>query len=210
MIFLKQLELGPMENFIYLIGCSETKECAVVDPAWQVDTLLREAKNSGYRITKALISHHHFDHTNGLEELLSATDIPVYIHKKDASQLKGMKGNLVACEGADVVSIGHIKISCLHTPGHTRGSQCFLAENRLISGDTLFVNNCGRVDLPDSSPEDLFHSLSKLAALPEETLLYPGHNYGAQPSSSIAEEKTKNPYLVAARQNLSDFLRFVA
>src|SRR6185503_343522 len=161
-LYLKQMEIGPMENFVYLVGSTDTREVFVVDPAWQVDTVLRVAKEEDLKIVGALISHYHFDHTNGIEELLSAVDVPVYVNKKDLPYIDAGKSDLKAAEPGMKVKAGDVEIEMVHTPGHTPGSQCFHARGHLISGDTLFINACGRTDLPGGDAKELYRSLSKL------------------------------------------------
>jgi len=200
------MEIGPMQNFVYFVGDQDTREVLVVDPAWDVDAILKKAADEGYKIKGALITHTHFDHVNGLEDLLKKTDGAVYINKNEAEFLKGMKGNIKKIEGGDKLKIGQAEITFLHTPGHTPGSQCFLVEQNLISGDTLFINACGRCDLPGGDPEEMYRSLTQLASLDESTILYPGHNYAEEPTSTIGNEKRFNPYLQTT--NLNDFLKY--
>lgn len=199
------MEVGPMQNFVYFVGDPKTREVFVVDPAWQVDTILKEATKEGLKVKGALITHAHFDHVNGLEELLNATDGVAYIHKSEAPYLKGMGGNLKKVEGGDKIEVGDVEITLLHTPGHTPGSQCFLVNNRLISGDTLFINACGRCDLPGGNAEEMYRSLRMLSELDGKTILYPGHNYSDDATTStIEQEKKFNPYMQAG--NLQNFL----
>ncbi|MBI4372214.1 MAG: MBL fold metallo-hydrolase [Candidatus Omnitrophica bacterium] len=205
-LYLKQMEIGPMQNFVYLVGDTATHEALMVDPAWDVDSILAVAQQEGYRVKGALITHTHFDHVNGLEQLLEKTDGTVYIHRNEAEFLKGMKGNIQKMEGGDKVKIGGIEINFLHTPGHTPGSQCFLVDRNLISGDTLFINACGRCDLPGGNAEQMYESLNRLANLDESIMLYPGHHYADEPTSTIANEKKFNPYLQTT--NLNDFLKY--
>ncbi|OGT21640.1 MAG: hypothetical protein A3C55_06170 [Gammaproteobacteria bacterium RIFCSPHIGHO2_02_FULL_42_13] len=205
-LYLKQMEVGPMQNFVYLIGDKAKREALVVDPAWDVKAVLRAADEEGFQVKGALITHTHFDHVNGLEELLSQTDGTVYIHKNEAQYLKGMKGNIKKIEGGEKIKIGDVEINFLHTPGHTPGSQCFLIGNNLVSGDTLFINACGRCDLPGGNAEEMYQSLTRLAGLDENTILYPGHNYADEPTSTIKNEKRFNPYMQLT--NLSDFLTY--
>jgi glyoxylase-like metal-dependent hydrolase (beta-lactamase superfamily II) len=157
--FLKQLEVGPMENFVYLLGDPETREAMVVDPAWQVDTILKTADQEGYKITGALISHHHYDHTNGIEDLLNATDAKIYVNKHDAEFIKVGRPNLVKTDHGQQISIGNLQVQLIHTPGHTPGSQCFHVQNHLVSGDTLFIKGCGR-----QSGTDVLHPHPKAHA----------------------------------------------
>lgn len=194
-----------MQNFVYFVGDPKTREVFVVDPAWQVDTILKEAKKEDLKVKGALITHAHFDHVNGLEELLNATDGIAYIHKSEAPYLKGVAGNLKKAEGGDKIEVGDVEITLLHTPGHTPGSQCFLVQNRLISGDTLFINACGRCDLPGGNAEEMYRSLKRLSELEGSTILFPGHNYSEEATSStIEQEKKFNPYMQAG--NLQNFL----
>jgi len=216
-IYLKQLEIGPMQNFVYLIGDKESREAAVVDAAWDIDAILKAAQADDMKITKAFVTHFHPDHIGGdmlgfpiegLSELLEKHPVKIYVQKSEAPFLKNLLGlsdsDMVQISGGDKTSLGNIDVQFLHTPGHTPGSQCFLVENRLISGDTLFINGCGRVDLPGSDPEEMYYSLTtKLQKLPDDTLLLPGHNYGGK-TSTMGKEKKHNPYL--RFQRLEDFL----
>ena len=195
-----------MQNFIYLVGDRNAREALVVDPAWDVKTVLSTAEREGFQVMGALITHTHFDHVNGLEDLLEKTDGTVYIHKEEAGLLKGMKGNIKKMEGGERIKVGQVEINFLHTPGHTPGSQCFLVGENLISGDTLFVNACGRCDLAGGDPVKMYESLNRLAGLDDGTILYPGHNYAEEATSTIGREKKENPYL--QRMNLEAFLKF--
>ena len=208
-IYLKQLELGPMQNFVYLIGDPESREAAVVDPGWEVPRILEAAAQDGYRLTKAFVTHHHFDHVMGLAELLQAADIPVHVHRDDASFLQGVaRSSLKPVGGGDTIPVGRVPVSLLHTPGHTPGSQCLLVNGRLLSGDTLFIRACGRCDLPGGNPALLYDSLvNTLKALDEATILYPGHHYADTPTSTIGAEKRTNPFLQIP--TLQEFLRVV-
>lgn len=206
-LYLKQMELGPMENFVYLVGSRDTREVFVVDPAWQVDTLLRVAKEEGLKITGALISHYHFDHTNGIQELLESLDVPVYVNKKDLPYVDAQKDALKGVEAGHKVKAGRVEIEMVHTPGHTPGSQCFHVRGHLISGDTLFIGACGRTDLPGGSAKDLYASLTQtLMKMDDATVLCPGHNYADKPLTTMGDEKKRNPYLMC--DSLENFLKF--
>jgi hydroxyacylglutathione hydrolase len=205
-IYLKQMELGPMANYVYLVGDPNTREVAVVDPAWEVDRIVEMAQENDLNITTILITHSHFDHINGVEDLLNRTKAKVYINKAEAEFMKAVWPDLVRVDSGDTVRVGDVDITFIHTPGHTPGSQCFLVRNHLISGDTLFIGACGRCDLPGSDPEAMYYSLTHtLAQLDDRTVVFPGHNYAPQPYSTIGDEKRFNPYLQF--QSLQDFLR---
>ena len=206
-LYLKQMELGPMENFVYLVGSKDTREVFVVDPAWQVDTVLRVAKEEDLKIIGALISHYHFDHTNGIEELLGALNVPVYVNKNDVPYLPVSADMVKAVDAGAKVKAGNVEIEMVHTPGHTPGSQCFHVRDHLISGDTLFINACGRTDLPGGDAKQLYHSLTKtLMKMDDSTILCPGHNYAERPTTTMGDQKKHNPYLMC--DSLENFLRF--
>lgn len=203
-LYIRQIEAGPMENFIYLIGDENKKECVMVDPAWEVDRVLKIAAADGMTVTGGLATHYHYDHTNGIEDLLARIKGKVYIHKADVPYLKDVKSELVQVDSGAKLKIGDVEITFIHTPGHTPGSQCFLVQNRLVSGDTLFINACGRCDLPGGNAEQMYESLQRLARLDDSTILLPGHNYEAVPTSTIGREKKYNPYYQAG--SVRDFL----
>jgi glyoxylase-like metal-dependent hydrolase (beta-lactamase superfamily II) len=217
-IFFKQLELGPMQNFVYFIGDPETRSLAVVDPAWDPEAILEVARRHDLEITHLLVTHFHPDHLGGHMMGMSvrgATDLlaagvkaKVYIHKEEGPYVGRVtelsSSDLKTVEGGDEVRVGNVPVRFLHTPGHTPGSQCFLVGNALVSGDTLFIGSCGRVDLPGSDPKKMYESLQHLGDLPETTELYPGHNYSSEKVSTIGEQKRRNPFL--RFRNVQDFL----
>jgi glyoxylase-like metal-dependent hydrolase (beta-lactamase superfamily II) len=200
---------GQMANFMYLIGDPETRRTFVVDPAWDVESLLRVAAQDGYEIAGALITHYHPDHVGGdlfgvhiegVRRLLEQVSVPLYVNKHEAAGLKIItgvsEGDLRKMDDGDTLELGSLELRFLHTPGHTPGSQCFLVGERLVAGDTLFVQGCGRVDLPGGDPDEMYFTLTqKLAKLPAATVLYPGHHYGPTETSTIGEELRRNVYL---------------
>lgn len=205
-VHLRQLELGPMQNFIYLIGDPATREAAVIDPGWEIPTLLRTLEQDGYRLTAAFVTHHHFDHVMGLGALLQAADVPVHVHRADAPHLAAVRAALKPVAGGETIHVGRIPVQLIHTPGHTPGSQCLLVDGRLFSGDTLFVRACGRCDLPGGDPRQMFASFdTMLKRLDDHTTLYPGHHYAPQPTSTLGAEKRENPFFAA--QTEAEFLR---
>jgi len=195
-LVIHQFEMGPLNNFLYLLGDPATREMAVVDPAWDVGFLCRQAERLKYRITKVFLTHAHPDHVNGLARLLAMHPVPVYISKHEAPFLtSGLQGCTGIEDGAQL-KLGDITFDVLHTPGHTPGCQCFLADGKLITGDTLFIDGCGRCDLPGSDPRAMYRSLHDvLMKLPDETVIYPGHNYGPTPTDTMGNQKQTNPYL---------------
>lgn len=207
-MYLKQLELGPMQNFVYLIGDPETREAAVVDAGWDVPAILDTLQRDGYRLTRAFVTHHHFDHVMGLADLVKATRIPVHVHQADAPMLPLPPAALEPTRDGQVIPVGRVPVAIIHTPGHTPGSQCLLAEGHLFSGDTLFIGACGRWDLPGGDPRQLHDSLAnKLRALPDDTILCPGHNYADVPTTRLGEEKHANPFLRV--ETADEFLRLI-
>lgn len=206
MIYVRQLKLGPMENFVYLVGAPDSPETAIVDPAWDVAEAARAAAQDGRKLTHALVSHHHFDHVNGLPDVLALGGIRVFAHAADVPKLAPeLQREVVPVKAGDAIDVGPLRVQAFHTPGHTPGSTCWHAGNSLFAGDTVFVNACGRCDLAGGDPEQMFESLRRVAALPPEVALYPGHDYGDVPVSSIAREKERNPYF-AKLSNLEDFV----
>ncbi len=212
-LYVRQMELGPMQNFVYLVGDREAGECVVVDAAWEIDTIVRAAEADGMRITGALVTHAHPDHVGGdlfdmdipgVEDLIERVPARVYVHKAEREFLRGFGSDLVPVEAGTELAVGRLVLTFIHTPGHTPGSQCFYVDGRLISGDTLFIGACGRTDLPGGDATEMHRSLTqRLAKLPDETILLPGHNYGG-PASTIGDEKRQNPFM---RVGLGDFLR---
>jgi len=217
-LYLRQAQIGPMANFVYLIGDTHTHKAAVVDPAWDVDAILEFARKEGYEIDKILITHYHPDHlggsmmgtsVQGAADLIGKIEAKVYVNKAEAEGTKRVAGlsdsDLVAVEAGDVFKVGEIPVKFLHTPGHTPGSQCFLVEGNLISGDTLFVGSCGRVDLPGSDPKAMYYSLNHtLTNLDDATVVYPGHAYSSDSSTTIGNQKRHNMYM--RFPTLDDFL----
>ena len=225
-LYFEQIPVGQMANFAYLVGSRSMREAVLVDPAWSVDALLDRAETDGMKVVGALATHYHQDHVGGeifgmsiegLDRLLSRNPVPIHVNREEADGLRKVTGvsesDLVRREAGDVLELGETRVRFLHTPGHTPGSQCFLVEEadhpgQLVSGDTLFLNSCGRVDLPGSNVEDMYRSLHEvLKVLPDETLLYPGHLYAPEPSSTMGEQKRTNPYLRVA--GLEQFLLFM-
>ena len=212
---------GQMANFMYLLGDPESRQAVIVDPAWDVGSLLKIAREDDYTISGALISHYHPDHVggdlwgvqvDGVARLLEEESVPLYVNKHEAAGLKVVTGvsdnDLKLVDDGDTLEIGDLSVRFLHTPGHTPGSQCFLIDDRLVAGDTLFVRGCGRVDLPGGDADQMYYSLTqKLAKLPPQTVLYPGHHYGPTETSTIGAELEQNVYMKVG--SLADWRRLM-
>lgn len=194
-----------MRNFAYLIGDHDTRDCVIVDPAYAAGDLVDTLEADGMRLSGVLVTHHHPDHIGGsmmgfelkgLAELLERDSVPVHVntHEKDwVSRVTGIPlSDLTGHEHDDKVSVGDIEIELLHTPGHTPGSQCFLLDGRLVAGDTLFLDGCGRTDFPGGNVDDMFRSLQQLAGLSGDPTVFPGHWYSAPRSAPLAEVKRSN------------------
>ncbi len=194
-----------MANYIYFIGNANTKEIVVVDPAWDVNAIRKRAETQGYTITGALITHGHPDHTNGISELLKTHDIPVYVSENEAYFYKPVGENIRGVDNNFSLELGEVKIGFMHTPGHTPGSQCFHVHGNLVAGDTLFLDGCGRCDLPGGDAEIMYDTLyHKLMKLPASTIIYPGHNYHHLHCDSLEQQSKTNPYLTCS--SLHEFL----
>lgn len=198
-----------MANFIYLIGDRNTRECVVVDPAWDIDSLLAIVESEGMKLTGALVTHYHPDHVGGhifgmdilgLPQLMEKNPVPIYVNKHEADGLRKVTGvslsDMTQVESDDRMKVGAVELSFMHTPGHTPGSQCFRVGEYLVAGDTLFLQGCGRVDLPGGDSEEMYHTLTRrLSKIPNDTILYPGHNYGGSGSAPMGEVRETNSYL---------------
>ncbi len=195
-----------MRNFAYLIGDRDTGEAVVVDPAYAPLDFVDIAAEDGMTITGILGTHYHADHVggsmmgyalSGVVELLEKVDVPVHLQAPEVeyvTKTTGLNaGQMVAHGSGDIVTVGSVDIELIHTPGHTPGSQCFLVADRLVSGDTLFLDGCGRTDLPGGDPEQLYYSLTdRLAKVPDTATLYPGHLYSPEPSKSMGATRSMN------------------
>ncbi|MDQ2754355.1 MAG: MBL fold metallo-hydrolase [Actinomycetota bacterium] len=194
-----------MVNFVYLVGDRQSGEALIVDPAYGVADLLEVAGADGMRIVGALATHHHPDHVGGqlmghtiegVPELLAQAPVPIHAHEDEAHLIRRVTGaserDVIGHASGDKIAVGAIEVELLHTPGHTPGSQCFLVGDLLISGDTLFLEGCGRTDLPGSDPAAMYASLQRLASLPDEVAVFPGHRYSVASSGTMQAVKEIN------------------
>ncbi len=190
------------DNFSYIIADTETKEAAVVDPSFNVKPIIKILEENILRLKYIICTHHHFDHTAEVDFFKTRFAAKVVAHKFSSIEKD------IEVEDGSVIDVGSIKISVIHTPGHTEDSICLLFDNKLLTGDTLFVGGCGRTDLPGGDAEKLYHSLyNKILKLDDGVEIYPGHDYGLTPSSTIGFEKIHNPAL--KQNNMKDFLTFI-
>ncbi len=196
-----------MVNFSYLIGDRATGEAVVVDPAYDVAELVEIAAVDGMKLTGVLATHYHADHVGGdmmghqiegIAELLEFAGLKIHLQKPEAEfVLKTTTvsaSDLALHDPGDTLMVGEIPIELIHTPGHTPGSQCFLVNDAvLVAGDTLFLEGCGRTDLPGSNPADMYRTLHHtLARLPDKTMLFPGHRYSFHSSSTLEITRANN------------------
>jgi glyoxylase-like metal-dependent hydrolase (beta-lactamase superfamily II) len=196
---------GQMVNFVYLIGDQETHQAVIVDPAYAITDLLEILDRDGMELTGALATHYHFDHVGGsfmgfdvegVTTLLEQRPVKIHVNSAEEEWVRRATGvsagDLTSHASGDIIDVGDVKIQLVHTPGHTPGSQCFLVDGKLVSGDTLFLEGCGRTDLPGSDASAMFDSLQKLAALPDDTIVFPGHRYSAAAAAALSEVKDLN------------------
>lgn len=205
--FVEALELGPWQNFSYLIGCRATREVAVVDPAWDATRILAEVDRLGLTLRHIFCTHSHFDHINRLDHLLAACDAQVHLLAAEVDWSGFRCENLVRHAPGDRVRVGQdLEVGLMHTPGHTPGSMTLRLPDSVVTGDTLFVNGCGRCDFVGGDPVVMYQTLQAMIhGLPPETVMYPGHNYGATTTSTLDEQLRNNPYLL--QPTLDDFVK---
>lgn len=198
-----QIPVGQMANFTYIIADEETDEAAVIDPSWDLDKIFDALKKNGWKTKYVINTHSHFDHVIGNEQVAKVTGAKIVQHK--ASKLDK---DLEVSDG-DVLDVGRFKLRVHHTPGHSKDSICLVLDGQLVfTGDTLFVGNCGRTDLPGSDPAEMYDSLfERVAKLDENLVVYPGHDYGTTPTSTVGREKKTNYVLVPRTKQ--EFLEFM-
>jgi hydroxyacylglutathione hydrolase len=194
---------GQMANFTYIIADDETDIAAVIDPSWDLDQVFHALKKNDWQARYVINTHSHFDHVLGNDQVAEVTGAKIIQH--NSSQLH----KDVSVSDGDIIKIGATTLRVIHTPGHSKDSMCLLLDGRLIfTGDTLFVGNCGRIDLPGSDPVEMYHSLfQKLIKLDDQLVIYPGHNYGPVPTSTIGQEKKTN--YVLQPKSKQEFLEFM-
>jgi hydroxyacylglutathione hydrolase len=209
-MIIKQFEVGSFGVFCYLVGDEEAREGLFIDPSDDTDRLLSEAKASGIETIKYIVNtHNHVDHIMGNAAMAKKTGAKIVIHEDDAEHLvKTPADHLkmfratpspsadIRVKDGDVIKVGSVEIKVIHTPGHTPGGMSLYANGMVFTGDTLFVGSVGRTDFPGSSWEVMESAIrKKLYVLPGDTIVYPGHNYGSTPSSTIQNERRHNPFV---------------
>lgn len=196
MIF-QQIKVGNMENFAYIIADSKTKEAAIADPGWDADVLLEFCSSNKLKVKKIILTHTHYDHINDVDYIFKKTHAEVYVHSLESNNIKNINNEIkiVELNNGDKFNVGDVEIGVMHTPGHSPGSSCFIFSGKIITGDTLFVGSIGRTDLPGGNPKAMAESLKMLKKLDDNLEIYPGHDYGEKPFSTIGEEKETNFYM---------------
>jgi hydroxyacylglutathione hydrolase len=200
MIF-KQVPVGTSQNFAYVIGDESTKKAALVDPAWEVEKLLHTCSEMGLRVSYVINTHSHHDHVGGNDKVSEQTGAKVVAHASSPVRKD------IAVQDGDTIRIGEVNVKVIHTPGHCPDHICLLCESKLLTGDTLFVGECGRTDLAGGNSGDMYDSLNKLLSLDDKIEVYPGHDYGSKKSSTIGYEHQTNYTL--KKRTREQFIQFM-
>lgn len=197
-----QIPVGNMQNFTYILEDEDTDTAIVLDPSWDLEEIQKMIEKNNLKVKYIVNTHHHFDHTIGNEYLTKITSAKIIQHNTST-----LKNDLTVSDG-DKIKFGNSELTVFHTPGHSKDSICLVGDGKIFSGDTLFVGNCGRVDLPGGSAKELYHSLFDiLHKMDEKLILYPGHNYGSSTSSTLGKEKKTN--FVLQPRTEQEFLEFM-
>ena len=197
-----QLEVGNMQNFTYVLEDEDTREAVIIDPSWDLDLVIETQERNALKVKYVINTHHHFDHTIGNDAIVKYTKSKILQH--ESSTLK----NDMRLTNGEKIKFGNSELTVMHTPGHSKDSICLVGDGKIFSGDALFVGNCGRVDLPGGSAIELYHSLFDIIyKLDDNLMLYPGHNYGTSPNSTIGKEKKTN--FVLQPRTEEEFVNFM-
>lgn len=200
-MFFKQIKQRG-DNFSYVVADDVSREAAVVDPSFNADAIVRLLRDQNFSVKYVIDTHQHRDHTVSNKEIRSEFGAKVVAHK-----LSEVEKDIYVVDG-DVIQVGTVVLNVIHTPGHTPDGICLLVDGKLLTGDTLFVGECGRTDFPGASPVDMYNSLfGKLMKLDDKIEVYPGHDYGSSPSSTIGLEKKTNYTL--EKRTLEEFVEFM-
>ena len=202
-----KLELGPMQNFVYLVEDLKSRRTAVVDPAWEPEKILALAAHRNLNITDILLTHSHHDHINAIEDVLQTFDAQLHLTHAEAEFWGQAGSHPTLHHGGDLIKLGETEIEILHAPGHTPGSACYKSGDQLMTGDTMFVFGCGRCDISGGDPNQMYDTLNRIRSnLPLDTVVLPGHNYSTQKTATMQEQIDGNPFLQI--QNQQDFVKF--
>ncbi len=209
-MIIEQMKVGFMDVFCYILGCEATKKASLIDPAGNEEQIVNRAESLGLTIEAIVNTHGHPDHTCGNSRIVELTGAKIYMHVKDDQYFSTPEGQSmgkqmgftpsppadVTVNDGDIITVGKETLTVLHTPGHTTGGICLYTGNNLFTGDTLFVGAVGRTDFPGGSMEVMLRSIKeKILSLPDDTIIWPGHDYGGSPSSTVAQERQFNPYI---------------
>lgn len=182
-----QIPVGSMQNFTYVVEDEDTSDAIIIDPSWDLDEIMRTIQKNNLKIRYIVNTHHHFDHTIGNDTMKTQTGAPI-VQYKDST----IKHDIEVSDG-EKIKFGNSELTVIHTPGHSKDSMCLVGDGKIFSGDTLFVGTCGRVDLPGGDAKELYHSLvDVLRKMDDNLLMYPGHNYGSTPTSTLGTQKKMN------------------
>ena len=194
-----------MANFSYLMADTNAKKALYVDPGWEPEKVIAAAKLNGWEIVGIVVTHFHYDHCKALPEAWELLKVPVYLPKGEGESIDESQYQTIWMEEGTTIPVGSQTVQCLSMPGHTPNEICLSAGSHLLTGDVLFVDGCGRVDLPGSDPEKMFVTLQRIAQMPDATVIYPGHDYGPSPTDTLGHQKKTNPYLTAALRGQKEF-----
>ncbi len=193
-----QLQLGDHDNFVYVLADEVTHNAVVVDPAWNVATIYDLIDRHSYKLVAVWLTHGHADHTEGVTEITNKYGIPVYLPRQMPAKWRPYATEQIEFDDGDTLHVGELEFNVLHTPGHSPDGSCFLHQDRLFAGDTLFIDGCGRCDLPDSDVDAMYDSIhGRLMSLPDDTIIYPGHDYGDIPYDTLANQRRTNRFMIA-------------
>lgn len=199
-----QYELGSMRNFVYVVTDWKSREVALVDPQKDLSGILEDLQKNQLRLTRVLLTHSHHDHVAGVPEIAEKfPQVPIHVHEKDAHRLQkdtSARLNLKAVHDGEILMLGSLRVHVLHTPGHSAGECCYLIEGDplyLLTGDTVFIRDCGRCDLPTGSVQEMFETLQRLKKLPPNTILLPGHHYTTECATTLQKELAESPPFLA-------------
>jgi len=197
--------VGTYENSIHFIFDHASKTCAIVDPAWEADLFIQKITDKGYTLTDIWLTHWHGDHVNAVDEIAEKTGARITAGVNEARYLR-LRHAVTTVNDNDTVTLGNTKATIINTPGHTAGGVCYLLDGHLIAGDSLFVYGAGHCAMPGANANILFHSMQKLKQIPDKVLLHCGHDYGSEITTTMAEQKSGNPFLMI--DNEDDFVRY--